>query len=72
MTISKATVSIFVNIDFQEPAFLDGEPFFASHMPPRITAHPAAAHFGCFDEFANISATIMDAVFPDALFMVYT
>ena len=71
MTISKATVSIFFNIDFQEPAFLDSEPFFPSHMPPRIAAHPAAAHFGCFDEFANISATIMGAVFPDALSMVY-
>lgn len=72
MTISKATVSIFVNIDFQEPAFLDGEPILASHMPPGIAAHPATAHFGCFDEFADISSTIMDAVFPDALSMVYT
>ena len=71
MTIFEATVSIFVNIDFQEPAFLDGELFFASHMPSGIATHPATAHFGCFDEFADISTTIMGTVFPDALSMVY-
>lgn len=36
-----------------------------------IAAHPAAALFGCFEKLAEIPQTIMGAIFPDALSMVY-